>query len=266
VNDLDAIITGLKTPTPKSGIGFIPRSFNESTRQPGTYTALAVPYVEHTWIRELLDRLCTPFGWQTDTKEVSGLICVGLAILNPESGEWIWKWDTGHDTPFVPGKPSPKKTESGRGVFTTSFKRAAYNWGIGHDIIRLKPVWAKCSAYKSKKDNQMKFKEFIGDPLAPRNGAPPPPPLPAGTAAVESKPDQQTGEVLLSPQADTAGDPKKMYNKCISYAATFCNMNEEEAKKFIQPYLDEHGESDTAYQIAWNGLVDYRRGRHPSQQ
>jgi len=268
MNNLDEIIEGLQTPTPPYGIGFIPRSLNESTREPGTYGALAVPYVEHAWVRELLDRICTPFGWQLDTKEVADLLCVGIGILNPETNEWIWKWDTGHDIPFVPGKTTIKMTASGRGIFSLSFKRAAYNWGIGSDIRNLKPKWVPCTAFLSKKDNEMKFKDWLKDPLPIVMGRQPEPePLqPAGTATTTPRlPDPQTGE-LLSPQASAAGDPKKMYNKCISYAKTMCNMTVEEAEKFIQPYLDEHGKNDAAYQLAWNGLVDYRRGRHPSQQ
>jgi len=264
---LAKIIEGLATPTPKHGVGFIPRSFSESTRNPGTYGALAVPYVENAWVRELLDRTCGPFGWQTDTKEVAGLICVGLGIFNPDTGEWIWKWDTGQDNPFQAGKTEPMSS-SGRGVFTTSFKRAAYQWGIANDILRRKPIWTTCTAYKSKKDNKMKFKDWSRDPLQ-SNGPQTrrqPPPRPAGTATVERKADQQTGEVLLSPQAETEGKIEKMRDKCFGYAKSLLDMNDEEIAKFLQPYLDEHGENALAYQIAWNGLVDYRRGKHPSQE
>lgn len=257
---LREIITGLQTPTPRHGIGFIPRSFNESIKSPGTYGALAVPYVEHGWIRQLLDDICGPFGWQIDTKEVSKLICVGIGILNPETNEWIWKWSTGQDEPFVEGKKRPMQS-SGRGIFSLSFKRAAYQWGIGSDVLKLKPLWVPCTAYMSRKDNEMKFKDWAQDPITfyYRSTQPQQPQRPsAGTATVERKADRQTGEVL-SPQASESKDLIEMKNKCYAYADTMCGMSAAEATKFIQPYIDENGKNVLAYQLAWNGLMDHRK-------
>lgn len=264
---LHDIIQGLQTPTPKHGIGFKPRSVNESRQQPGTYAALALPYVEHSWIKQLLDVICTPFGWQSDAKEVAGLLCVGIGILNPDTDEWIWKWDTGHDAPFQEGKSSTSSSmvSSGRGVFSTSFKRAAYQWGIGNDVLNMGTRWVPCEA--SKQGDKIKFRTWAKDPLpyfgyTPRIVQPEPP---AGTATVERKVDQQTGEII-SPEVDAAQEIEKIKNKCYSYADAMCEMTLEEATRFIKDYLDKHGESVAAYKIAYNGLVDYRRGRHPSQQ
>jgi len=271
MNDLNSIIEGLKTQTPRSGIDFTPRYISESTQQPGTYGAVAVPYVLASWIRELLDRTCTPFGWQTDTKEVAGLLCVGIGILNPDTGDWLWKWDTGHDAPFNPNKPPTSATSMGKGVFTTSFKRAAYNWGIGTDVLSLGTKWVACQVYM--KDGKPKHKGWTSDPAIAfgyrvegrQPQEPRPEPVSVAGTAVERKADHETGEIL-SPQAGESDGFEKMKDKCIGYAKGMCEMSEEAALEFIQPYIDEHGENELAYQVAWNGLVDFRRGRHPSQQ
>ena len=282
MSSLEDIITGLQTPTPRKGIDFTPRYVSESKQRPGTYNALAVPYVKASWIRELLDLTCTPFGWQTDTKEVAGLLCVGIAILNPDTGAWLWKWDTGHDAPFNPAKPPTNATSMGKGVFTTSFKRAAYNWGIGTDVLSLGTKWVACKVYM--KDGKPKHKEWTSDPAIAfgyrKSAQRPAVPAtePAVPATERADVDQETGEVLspqaedqetgevLSPQAEGGTATNVLKDKCLGYAKSMCDMDEEQALAFIQPYIDEHGENELAYQVAWNGLVDFRRGRHPSQQ
>ena len=55
----------------------------------------------------------------------------GLSIKDPETGEWVRKWDGADNTNF----------ESTKGGLSDSMKRAAYQWGIGRYLYNLDSVW-----------------------------------------------------------------------------------------------------------------------------
>jgi len=89
---LEGIIAILNEPTPPARIRFVPQAISKEEK-----TALAVPYFDARFTMERLDAACGTFGWQSDVKEISGVFCVGIGILNPENGAWSWKWDTGQE-------------------------------------------------------------------------------------------------------------------------------------------------------------------------
>lgn len=72
----------------------------------------------------ILDETLGSFGWQRDHKEIKGVVYCGVGIVNPVSGQLIWKWDAG----------SESNTEKEKGEASDSFKRACVNWGIGREL------------------------------------------------------------------------------------------------------------------------------------
>ena len=65
-----------------------------------------------------------PFNWQRDHKELKGNMYAGISIYDESRGIWVTKWDCG----------SESKTEAEKGEASDSFKRAAFNWGIGREL------------------------------------------------------------------------------------------------------------------------------------
>lgn len=94
---------------------------------------------------DVLDRVCTPGGWQSSHYSVCGAKACKIGIQDPESKEWIWKSDGSGDT----------NIEAEKGGFSGAFKRAGVVWGIGRYLYDMKNVWVP---YDSKK------KKFTGDP------------------------------------------------------------------------------------------------------
>jgi hypothetical protein len=86
----------------------------------------------------ILDEALGAFGWQRDHKELKGNMYAGIAIQNPTTKEWIWKWDCGKES----------NTEAEKGEASDSFKRAGFNWGIGRELYTAPFIWfdaSKCN-------------------------------------------------------------------------------------------------------------------------
>ena len=83
----------------------------------------------------ILDEKVGAFGWQRDHKELKGNMYSGIAIKDPETKEWVWKWDCGKES----------NTEAEKGEASDSFKRAGFNWGIGRELYTAPFIWFKAS-------------------------------------------------------------------------------------------------------------------------
>lgn len=70
---------------------------------------------------ERLNSVLGVFGWQREHKVINDNLYCGVSIKNPETGEWVTKWDVG----------TKSKTEAEKGEASDSFKRACVNIGIG---------------------------------------------------------------------------------------------------------------------------------------
>lgn len=72
----------------------------------------------------LLDDTVGPMNWQKSYYEEKGMLFCRLGIKDPNSGEWIWKSDTG----------SMSNIEAEKGLASDAFKRAAFAFGIGREL------------------------------------------------------------------------------------------------------------------------------------
>lgn len=82
--------------------------------------------------------LIGPFNWQRDHKELKGNMYAGISIYDESRGIWVTKWDCG----------SESNTEAEKGEASDSFKRAAFNWGIGRELYTAPFVWFKADQLK----------------------------------------------------------------------------------------------------------------------
>jgi hypothetical protein len=85
--------------------------------------------------QNILDETVGQYYWQRDHKEIKGNMYAGIGIRDPETGEWIWKWDCGTES----------YTEKEKGEASDSFKRAGFNWGIGRELYTAPFIWFKAA-------------------------------------------------------------------------------------------------------------------------
>ena len=74
--------------------------------------------------QNILDETVGPERWSKDYKEVNGLTYCRVGIKT-ESGEWVYKEDTGSDD---------SNFEREKALASDSFKRAGFAWGIGRAL------------------------------------------------------------------------------------------------------------------------------------
>ena len=79
----------------------------------------------------ILDKCVSPENWQRDHKELKGNIYCGISIYDSKKEIWVTKWDCG----------SESYTDKEKGEASDSFKRAAFNWGIGRELYTSPFIW-----------------------------------------------------------------------------------------------------------------------------
>lgn len=82
----------------------------------------------------ILDETYTPAGWQRKHEVINGNLYCGIGIWNKEINEWVWKWDCGTES----------FTEKEKGEASDSFKRAAFNIGIGRELYTTGFIFVSC--------------------------------------------------------------------------------------------------------------------------
>ena len=90
----------------------------------------------------ILDETYGPEGWQRRHEVINGNLYCGIGIWNKEIGEWVWKWDCGTES-RKDGEGNEKKGEA-----SDSFKRAAFNVGIGRELYTAGFTFVQCSTKK----------------------------------------------------------------------------------------------------------------------
>jgi hypothetical protein len=140
---VDEIVKVLTAKTPGDEIRYLPQSLDKENR-----TALALAYIDARFVQDRLDLACGPLGWQTKVEEIGGFLCVGIGIINPADGEWVWKWDTGADEPTEKADFDDEAdggvSVGGKSIVSRGFKRAAVQWGIGRDLYDIRPRRRQC--------------------------------------------------------------------------------------------------------------------------
>lgn len=93
----------------------------------------------------ILDETYGPEGWQRRHEVINGNLYCGIGIWNKGINEWVWKWDCGTES----------YTEKEKGEASDSFKRAAFNIGIGRELYTGGFIFVNCETVedppKSKK-------------------------------------------------------------------------------------------------------------------
>lgn len=83
----------------------------------------------------ILDETYGPTGWQRKHEVINGNLYCGIGIWNKEINEWVWKWDCGTES----------YTEKEKGEASDSFKRAAFNVGIGRELYTAGFTFVSCT-------------------------------------------------------------------------------------------------------------------------
>lgn len=96
--------------------------------------ALVLCYVTNRAIMDRLDKVVSPFRWQNSFIPINGGFACKISIKDPETNEWIDKWD-GSDTTEI---------EALKGGLSGAMKRAAVQWGIGRHLYKLTETFAVC--------------------------------------------------------------------------------------------------------------------------
>ena len=92
----------------------------QSINKGGFATILA--YKDARCDMQRLDDVCGPLGWRREHSR-DNANCT-ILIWDDEKKFWVGKEDTGTES----------YTESEKGLASDSFKRAAFNWGIGREL------------------------------------------------------------------------------------------------------------------------------------
>ena len=149
------ILEALQAPTPPTEIRYIPRGPKADGNSTNSGKAVAIPYVGSEFVEGRLDQACGPFGWQSQIMFAGNTIAVGVGIINPETNEWLWRWDV--------GKEGDADTEHGeKAEVTAALKRAARQWGVGRDLKDIPKLNVKCEIYKQ--GDKVKFSRWSEDP------------------------------------------------------------------------------------------------------
>lgn len=90
----------------------------------------------------ILDEVFSPMGWERKHELIDGNLYCTISIYNEKTGTWISKQDVGTES----------NTEKEKGQASDSFKRAAFNWGIGRELYTSPFIWIPSSKGYTKYD------------------------------------------------------------------------------------------------------------------
>lgn len=74
--------------------------------------------------QRILDELYGPMNWQRHHELIGDRLYCTISVWDAEKGQWVSKQDVGTES----------YTEKEKGQASDSFKRAAFNWGIGREL------------------------------------------------------------------------------------------------------------------------------------
>jgi len=104
----------------------------------GKVTLLAYQNGRNTM--DALDKQFGEFGWKVEYKDVAGQIYGRLSIKDPETGEWIYKEDTGEES----------NISASKGQSTDILKRLAVRFGYGRELYSVPRIVVNDDGYGCK--------------------------------------------------------------------------------------------------------------------
>jgi hypothetical protein len=261
---LEDIVAVLERSTPPAEVSWLPRGVKPKGQSTTEGVATAIPYVDSAYVERTLDEVAGPFGWQTDLKQIAGVMCMGVGIKDPETQEWVWRWDVGLE--------KSQDEHGSKSEVTGALKRAARQWGIGRDLKNYPKPRAACRIWKGN-DGKYRFNSWIGDPgqaaLAGKQ--------PAGGAAtsvveptVEQQAGQKTGNLPQPTAADVSGNAEDMTpiearTMVFRYAVKEIDYSEQAASAWIRDQEAEHGKDVPAYRLMYGLLVEIKKNNAPPE-
>ena len=113
----------------------------------GKVTLLAYQNGRNTM--DALDKQFGEFGWKVEYKDVAGQIYGRLSIKDQETGEWIYKEDTGEES----------NISASKGQSTDILKRLAVRFGYGRELYSIPKIVINDDGY----GNHLKVSEVSWD-------------------------------------------------------------------------------------------------------
>ena len=264
---LSEITEVLERPTPPKEVYWIAFGVKAKGSSTTEGTATAIPYVTSGYVENTLDEAAGKFGWQSDLKQVSGIMCMGVGIKDPESGEWLWRWDVGLE--------KSQDEHGSKSEVTGALKRAARQWGIGRDLKDYPKPRVACNIWIGN-DKKVRHNSWITDPgqavmsskkaetkteeAQPTaeqvaSNSSPPPEQPAEATAASSQDGEQQNNMT----------PIEARTMVFSYAVKEVEYNEQGASKWIADQEKEHGKTVEAYRLMYGLLVDGKKRNTPPE-
>lgn len=154
----------LQAPFPPHQVSWRPR---RSGRSENGIWLRAVPYVEARWVHQRLDDVLGPANWRTLHELKDNALLVGLALRDPETGEWVTKWEGTGLMAATQGHDGLSEEDARKATFTVGFRRAAAMWGIGRPLLFVESLPATCHADSRQGQHWAKLDdstEFSWDP------------------------------------------------------------------------------------------------------
>lgn len=150
-------IAGLSKEFPRNRVSW--RVQGQPYERNGSWSALALAYIDARDVMERLDHVCGPAGWQSKfTETPSGRVLCEIGILI--DGEWVWKMDGAGAT----------AVEGEKGGISDALKRAAVQWGVGRYLYDLDAPWVPCEV--NSRGGKTYWKKWLVDPWAKVRNAP----------------------------------------------------------------------------------------------
>ena len=108
--------------------------------------------------QRILDETFGPMNWQRSHQIIDGRLYCTISIWDDDKKAWVGKQDVGTES----------NTEAEKGQASDSFKRAAFNWGIGRELYSAPFIWIdkEHCEMKQYKDRAGKVKYTTYDKFA----------------------------------------------------------------------------------------------------
>lgn len=101
----------------------------------------------------ILDETVGSLNWTREHIEIKGNLFCKLSIYDTDKKEWVYKIDCGTES----------NADKEKGESSDSFKRAAFNWGIGRELYTSPFIWIKstdCNISESVFNGKKVYKCF----------------------------------------------------------------------------------------------------------
>lgn len=261
---LSEIVEVLERPTPPAEVSWLPRGVKAKSNSKTEGVATAIPYVDSAYVERTLDEAAGKFGWQSDLKQVSGIMCMGVGIKDPETGEWIYRWDVGLE--------KSQDEHGSKSEVTGALKRAARQWGVGRDLKDYPKPRVGCRIWVGN-DGKARFNSWT---------TPPGQAVMAGAKKAEAQAEQSKPEPAVAAEATNAHPPQQQRSALaaeeqhemtpveartmvFSFAVKDVEYSERAASAWIGDQEKEHGKTVESYRLMYGLLMDVKKRNAPPE-